>query len=67
MLERECHNIPNSLNRNGTRVPRKAFADDYLDPANVVSWVPKVLVEKFAPKRGKPEPLKLAGLRKLYP
>jgi hypothetical protein len=47
MLERECHNVLDTLERHRWRFARKAFADDDLDSAGIATRVPVVLVHKF--------------------
>jgi len=44
MLEREYYNVLDPLNRRGQRVTREAFTDDDLDPANIITWDPVILV-----------------------
>lgn len=45
MLERECHNILDSLDWHGKRVPWEALADNNLDAAEVISRAPVVLLK----------------------
>jgi hypothetical protein len=66
MLKRECYHILDSLKRNRLGVSWKTFADDDLDPSNVVARVPMVLEEKLVVEVGEPEPAELAILRKRY-
>lgn len=49
MLERERHDVLDTLNRHreGMGIPRKALTDDDLDAANAVGWVPEALAEEF--------------------
>ena len=47
MLERECHNVLDTLERLRVRIPGEAFADNDLDPSRIVASVPADLVHHF--------------------
>ena len=52
MLEREGDGILHPLDGNRQRISGKTFADDNLDPADLVCGAPVTLAEKFASKGG---------------
>ena len=52
MLKREGDGIFNPLDGNCQRISRETFADDNLDPADLVCGAPVTLAEKFASKGG---------------
>lgn len=62
MLERERNEISNTLKRHGHRVPRKAFRDDELDAAEIISGIPIALCENFLVECRKLQRFELAML-----
>lgn len=55
MLERECHNVLDTLERHRWRIARKAFADDDLDSTDIVARIPVLLIHEVLLERWKLE------------
>ncbi len=65
MLEREGHNILDSLDWGRERVTGKPLADDDLDAPDVIPRPPVVLKQELSAEVREPQPLELARLREL--
>lgn len=57
MLKRKGHNVLDTLNGHGKRVSREDFADDNLDPTEIIGGAPVALLEQFLAEGGKFETL----------
>lgn len=53
MLKGERHHILNPFDGDRKRVAGEALADDDLDPTEVVTWMPMILLKEFSAKVGK--------------
>lgn len=65
MLERECHDILDSLQGHRWRVAREGLADDNLDAADIIRWAPVAVLEKLLSKGWEPEGFSFTVLGKL--
>ena len=55
VLKGEGHNILYPFGGHYQRIGTKAFAEDNLDPTNIIAGAPSLLRQHLAPEMGKPK------------